>query len=203
MNNEAALAAGRWLRRRWRSLAVAGGLLLATVAAALVVPVRQAAAGGASAQPGIASALAAGAAAEDLTPLLDSVRWGTSLREVLAAAAAAEAGGQAAAASDGSIAERHTDSVRFVGYIASADDRAALLAFPDGEIARLEPGESLRDGRAVAEVSDRALTLGNEGDAAEVLALFPPVRVPSGPRDGQSPDLPAREGLASSSEEFR
>lgn len=203
MNNEAALAAGRWLRRRWRVLAVAGGLLLATVAAALVVPVRQAAAGGASAQSGIASALAAGATAEDLTPLLDGVRWGTSLREVLAAAAAAEAGAPAAAASDEAVAERHTDSVRFVGFIAAEDRRSALLAFPDGEIVRLKPGDSLRDGRALADVSDRALTLGNEGDAAEVLALFPPVRVPSGPRDDQSPDLPAHEGLASSSEEFR
>lgn len=203
MNNEAALAAaGFWLRRRWRVLAVAAGLLLATVATALVAPVRQIAAGGTSAQPGIASAFADGAA-EDLTPLLDSVRWGTSLREALAAAAAAEASAPAATAPDQVLAARPTDSVRFVGYIASEDQRAALLAFPDGEVVRLEPGQSLRDGRAVADVSDRALTLGAEGDTAEVLALFPPVRVPSGSHGGQSPDLPASEELASSNEESR
>ena len=201
MNDAAALAAASlWLRRRWPVLAVAAGLLLTTVATALVVPVRQAAAGGASAQAGIASAFAEGVA-EDLTPLLDSVRWGTSLREALAAAAAAQTGGPAAAAPDQVLAEGATDSVRFVGYIASEDHRAALLAFPDGEIVRLEPGENLRDGRAVADISAGALTLGNEGDAAEVLALFPPV--PSGPRDDQSPDLPASEELASSNEESR
>lgn len=174
-------AVGRWLRRRWRVLAVASGLLLATVAAAFMAPVRQRDAGGPSA-PSIESVLAE-AAAEDLTPLLDSVRWGSSLREALAAAA--RASGQAAATPDQAVAERaaDADSVRFVGYIAAEDRRSALLAFPDGEIVRLRPGESLRDGRAVAAVSDRALTLGAEGEAAEVLALFPPVPVP--PRGGQ------------------
>ena len=174
-------AVGRWLRRRWRVLAIASGLLLATVAAAFMAPVRQRDAGGLSA-PSIESVLAE-AAAEDLTPLLDGVRWGTSLREALAVAA--KASGQTAAASDQALAERaaDVDSVRFVGYIAAEDRRSALLAFPDGEIVRLRPGESLRDGRAVAAVSDRALTLGAEGEAAEVLALFPPARVP--PREGQ------------------
>lgn len=173
-------AAGRWLRRRWRVLAIASGLLLATVAAAFVVPIRQHDAGGLSAPASIESVLAEGGA-EDLTPLLDSVRWGTSLREALAAAAS----GQTAATPDQALAERtaDVDSVRFVGYIAAEDRRSALLAFPDGEIVRLRPGESLRDGRAVAAVSDRSLTLGAEGEAAEVLALFPPVPVP--PRDGQ------------------
>ena len=174
-------AVGRWLRRRWRVLAIASGLLLATVAAAFMAPVRQRDAGGPSA-PSIESVLAE-AAAEDLTPLLDGVRWGTSLREALAVAA--KASGQTAAASDQALAERaaDVDSVRFVGYIAAEDRRSALLAFPDGEIVRLRPGESLRDGRAVAAVSDRSLTLGAEGEAAEVLALFPPVPVP--PRGGQ------------------
>ena len=173
-------AAGRWLRRRWRVLAIASGLLLATVAAAFAVPVRQHGAGGPSAPASIESVLAEGGA-EDLTPLLDSVRWGTSLREALAAAAAAS--GQTPATPDQTVAERAADSVRFVGYIAAEDRRSALLAFPDGEIVRLRPGESLRDGRAVAAVSDRSLTLGAEGEAAEVLALFPPVPVP--PRGGQ------------------
>ena len=171
-------AAGRWLRRRWRVLAIASGLLLATVAAAFAVPIRQHGAGGPSAPASIESVLAEGGT-EDLTPLLDSVRWGSSLREALAAAA--RASGQAAATPDQAVAERtaDADSVRFVGYIAAEDRRSALLAFPDGEIVRLRPGESLRDGRAVAAVSDRALTLGAEGEAAEVLALFPPVRVPA------------------------
>ena len=175
-------AVGHWLRRRWRILAIASGLLLATVAAAFVVPVRQRDAGGPSAPASIESVLAEGGA-EDLTPLLDSVRWGSSLREALAAAA--RASGQAAATPDQALAERadDVDSVRFVGYIAADDRRSALLAFPDGEIVRLRPGESLRDGRAVAAVSDRSLTLDAEGEAAEVLALFPSARVP--PHDRQ------------------
>ena len=175
-------AAGRWLRRRWRVLAIASGLLLATVAAAFAVPICQHGAGGPSAPASIESVLAEGGT-EDLTPLLDSVRWGSSLREALAAAAAAS--GQAAATPDQAVAERtaDADSVRFVGYIAAEDRRSALLAFPDGEIVRLRPGESLRDGRAVVAVSDRSLTLGAEGEAAEVLALFPPV--PDPPRGGQ------------------
>lgn len=174
-------SAGRWLRRRWRVLAIASGLLLATVALAFVLPIRQRDAGGPSAPASIESVLAEGGA-EDLAPLLDSVRWGTSLREALAAAAAAS--GQTAATPDQAVAERAAaDSVRFVGYIAAEDRRSALLAFPDGEIVRLRPGESLRDGRAVAAVSDRSLTLDAEGEAAEVLALFPPVPVP--PRGGQ------------------
>ena len=183
MNDETALApapgravAGRWLRRRWRVLASASGLLLATVAAAFVVPVRQHDAGGPSPPASIEGGFAE-TAAEDLTPLLDSVRWGTSLREALAAAA--EANGQTAAALDQALGESAADSVRFVGYIAAEDRRFALLAFPDGEIVRLRLGESLRDGRAVAAVSDRSLTLENQDETAEVLALFPPVRVPS------------------------
>ena len=179
--SQAVAAAAPWLRRHWRLLAAAACLLVATAVAALAIPVRQPATAGASQQPRVEDALAAAAtAAEDLTPLLDSVRWGTSLREVLAAAsqnaALAAESTPPAAIEQGAAA---LNQVRFVGYIAAPQRRAALLALPDGQVVRVAPGESLRDGRAVASVSDRSLTLTTLGDGEQVLPLFPPVYVPA------------------------
>lgn len=179
LTSQAVAAAAPWLRRHGRLLAAAACLLVATVVAALAIPVRQPATAGASQQPWVEDALAAAATAdEDLTPLLDSVRWGTSLREVLAAQTAALAAESAlpAATEQGAAA---LNQVRFVGYIAAPQRRAALLALPDGEVVRVAPGESLRDGRAVASVSDRSLTLTALGDGEQVLPLFPPVYVPA------------------------
>lgn len=172
-------AVAPWLRRHGRMLAAIACLFVATVVAALAIPVRQHAAIGASQQPLMEDALAAAATAdEDLTPLLDSVRWGTSLREVLAAAQTAAL--VAESAPPDSIEQGAAlNEVRFVGYIAAPQRRAALLALPDGEVVRVAPGESLRDGRAVASVSDGSLTLTALGDGEQVLPLFPPVYVPA------------------------
>ena len=172
-------AVAPWLRRHGRMLAAAACLFVATVVAALAIPVRQHAAIGASQQPLMEDALAAAATAdEDLTPLLDSVRWGTSLREVLAAAQTAAL--VAESAPPDSIEQGAArNEVRFVGYIAAPQRRAALLALPDGEVVRVAPGENLRDGRAVASVSDGSLTLTALGDGEQVLPLFPPVYVPA------------------------
>lgn len=172
-------AVAPWLRRHGRMLAAAACLFVATVVAALAIPVRQHAAIGASQQPLMEDALAAAATAdEDLTPLLDSVRWGTSLREVLAAAQTAALAAESAPPT--SIEQGAArNEVRFVGYIAAPQRRAALLALPDGEVVRVAPGESLRDGRAVASVSDGSLTLTALGDGEQVLPLFPPVYVPA------------------------
>lgn len=171
-----------WLRRHRRLLAAAAGLLVATVAAALALPVGQRETVGAVQQPQAEDALAAAATAvEDLTPLLDSVRWGTSLREALAAAAQAAASQTASTAAPAAVdaSAAALSDVRFVGYIAAPTHRAALLALPDGQVVRVAPGESLRDGRAVASVSDRTLTLTTTDDGAQVLPLFPPIQVPS------------------------
>ena len=177
---QAIAAAAPWLRRHGRLLAAAVCLLVATVVAALAIPVRQPAMAGASQQPRVEDALAAAATAdEDLTPLLDSVRWGTSLREVMAAAQTAALAAESALPAATEQGAAALNQVRFVGYIAAPQRRAALLALPDGEVVRVAPGESLRDGRAVASVSDRSLTLTALGDGEQVLPLFPPVYVPA------------------------
>ena len=173
-------AVAPWLRRHGRMLAAIACLFVATVVAALAIPVRQHAAIGASQQPLMEDALAAAATAdEDLTPLLDSVRWGTSLREVLAAALTAALAAESAPPDSIEQGAAALNDVRFVGYIAAPQRRAALLALPDGEVVRVAPGESLRDGRAVASVSDGSLTLTALGDGEQVLPLFPPVYVPA------------------------
>ena len=184
-----------WARRRVRLLAAAAVLLLATVVAALVIPVRQNEAADFAAQLNIDSALAAAAtASEDLTPLLDSERWGTTLRAALAEAALANDAGVPAAGAAEAAARLGTAAVRFVGYIAAEDRRSALLALPDGEVVRLDLGERLGDGRELAAVSDRVLTLGGAGDDPEVLTLFPPVA--SSPPAGTGTSAGEREGLA-------
>ena len=63
----------------------------------------------------------------------------------------------------------------FVGLIAVQDERAVLLALPEGEIVRKLPGETLPDGRILVSVADNSLTLKGEGGPAEVLTLFPPL----------------------------
>ena len=165
-----------WAKRRGRLLAAAAVLLLATVVAALAIPVRQNEAADFAAQLNIDSALAAAAtASEDLTPLLDSERWGTTLRAALAQAALANDAGSPAAEAAEAAARRDAAAVRFVGYIAAEDRRSALLVLPDGEVVRLGLGERLGDGRELAAISDRVLTLNAADDGSEVLTLFPPV----------------------------
>ncbi len=184
-----------WAKRRVRMVAAAAVLLLVTVVAALAIPVRQNEAADFAAQLNIDSALAAAAtASEDLTPLLDSERWGTTLRAALAAAALANDAGSPAAEAAEAAARRDAAAVRFVGYIAAEDRRSALLALPDGEVVRLGLGERLGDGRELAEISDRVLTLSAADDGPEVLTLFPPVA--SSPPAGTGTSAEGREGLA-------
>ena len=59
------------------------------------------------------------------------------------------------------------------------DERAVLLALPQGEIVRMLPGDTLPDGRILVSVADNSLTLKGEGGPAEVLTLFP--RLPAAP----------------------
>ena len=70
----------------------------------------------------------------------------------------------------------------FVGLIAAQDERAVLLALPEGEIVRMLPGDTLPDGRILVSVADNSLTLAGEGGPAEVLTLFP--RLSSEPATG-------------------
>ena len=77
----------------------------------------------------------------------------------------------------------------FVGLIAAGDERAVLLALPDGEIVRMLPGDTLPDGRILVSVADNSLSLEAAGGATEVLTLFPPL-----PSEGAPVSLPAGPG---------
>ena len=98
----------------------------------------------------------------------------------------------------------------FVGLIAVQDERAVLLALPEGGIVRMLPGDTLPDGRTLVSVSDNSLTLEAEGGPAEVFTLFPPLPAapapppaPAGPEEGEegggdAAALPGATGVASS-----
>lgn len=163
MNRAAAALA---LLRHRRLATVAGGLLMVTVALALALPVRVGGSAGPE-SPATASALAGAATSEDLDAFLDSRRWGVSLREKQATNAAAAA----RSAEDEAGADK--SAVRFVGFIAAEDGQSGFLVLPNGDLLRLTLGTSLADGRVVAAISDRAVTLRSASGDEEVLALFP------------------------------
>ena len=164
----------------WR---LAGGALLAAgavVAAALALPVRLPE-GGASAGPGERLPEApAEAAPEDLSAFLEIRRWGPPPAEP-----EPDPVEQSAPALNPVLAE-----MGFVGLIAVQDERAVLLALPEGEIVRKLPGDTLPDGRILVSVDDNNLTLKAEGLPAEELTLFP--RFPAAP--APVPDAGTAEG---------
>ena len=153
----------------WR---LCGGALLAAgavVAAALAMPVPL--------PDGVAATDAAErlpeapfeVTSEDLSAFLEIRRWGPP-----PAAPEPEPVAEAAPALNPVLAE-----MGFVGLIAVQDERAVLLALPEGEIVRKLPGETLPDGRILVSVADNSLTLRGEGGPAEELTLFP--RLPAAP----------------------
>lgn len=155
---------------RWWS----GGLLawVAAVLVALQAPVRLPEGGASVDPPGALPAPAADAAPEDLDAFLAMRRWGVSLNEHREAAAApAEPPGQEEPAVNPILAE-----MGYVGLIVERDRSAVLLASPEGEVARLAPGDTLPDGRILVSVTGNSLTLKVEGRPEEVLTLFPRVR---------------------------
>ena len=149
----------------WRLLLgalLAGG---AVVAAALAMPVPSPA----SVAQGDAAATmpeaAVAAAPEELTAFLDIRRWGAP-----PPAPKPEPAGEVAPTLNPVLAE-----MGFVGLIAAGDERAVLLALPDGEIVRMLPGDTLPDGRILVSVADNSLSLEAAGGPTEVLTLFPPL----------------------------
>ena len=143
-----------------------GGALLAVgavVAAALAMPVRLPE-GAAGAEPAERLPEAPAAAApEDLAAFLEIRRWGPPPAEPEPAPAE-----EAEPVLNPVLAE-----MGFVGLIAAQDERAVLLALPEGEIVRMLPGDTLPDGRILVSVADNSLTLQGESGPAEVLTLFP------------------------------
>ena len=162
----------------WRLLA--GALLAAAsvVAAALAMPVRL--------PEGAASVdledrlpeAPEEAVSEDLTAFLEIRRWGPPPEPPEPEPGPVE---DAAPALNPVLAE-----MGFVGLIAVQDERAVLLALPEGEIVRKVPGDTLPDGRTLVSVADNSLTLQGEGAPAEVLTLFP--RLPAAPDSPPAPD---------------
>ena len=157
------------LRRHRRSLALAGILLAAVVALALVLPIGSGADRLADSTQNV-STRALAAADEDIDAFLDSERWGTSLRERRAARRREVAGG--AAPTDGVTFE----TAQFVGFIAAEDRQSAFLVLPDGSVVRLAQNAALEDGRVLAAIGDDTVTLRNASGDEEVLALFPLAR---------------------------
>lgn len=153
----------RALRYRWPLMPVLGCCVGAALTA-MLVPVA-APSGEAGQRGGLPEPVPAVAASEDLGAFRASRRWGMSLLDVQANAedrtAATESNPTAVQA-----------AIRFVGQTADAEDRTVLLVFPDGGTLRLVEGDTLPDGRALAAVGQKTVTLrGDEGE--ETLPLFP------------------------------
>lgn len=72
----------------------------------------------------------------------------------------------------------------YVGLISARGRHAVLLALPDGKVVRMVPGDTLPDGRILVSVTENSLTLKAEGQAAEVLTLFPRADGSGQSRDG-------------------
>ena len=106
---------------------------------------------------------------EDLTAFLDVKRWGISLREVNARIAEEEA--QLGRKSGLNPALK---ALGYVGLVVEADSNTVLLTTTEGTVARLEPGDTLPDGRVLADVQGNSITLrAANGGEVEVLELFP------------------------------
>ena len=142
----------------------AGG---AVVAAALAMPVPPLATGAHADAAATMPEGATEAAPEDLTAFLDIRRWGAP-----PPAPKPESVEAPVSALNPILAE-----MGFVGLIAVQDERAVLLALPEGEIVRMLPGDTLPDGRILMSVADNSLTLRGENAPPEVLTLFPPLPV--------------------------
>ena len=107
---------------------------------------------------------------EDLTAFLDVKRWGISLREVNARIAQEEA----QRLGSGSDLNPALKALGYVGLVVEADANTVLLTTTEGTVARLGPGDTLPDGRALAEVEGNSITLrAANGGEVEVLELFP------------------------------
>ena len=145
-----------------------GGVLLAccaTMLVALAMPVRLPE-GGARTDP--SNSLPedrVDVGPEDLDAFMASRRWGVSLNERAAPVK------QDVPAINPALAE-----MGYVGLIAAKDQRAVLLALPEGEIVRMVPGDTLPDGRLLVSVTDNSLTLKGDGLSEDVLTLFPRIR---------------------------
>ena len=155
------------------------GMLLAgaaVAAAAFAMPVHPPETGAGSDPAAAVPKGVAEAAPEDLAAFLEIRRWGAPPPAPEPESAPAE---EPHPALNPVLAE-----MGFVGLIAVQEERAVLLALPEGDIVRMLPGDTLPDGRILVSVADNSLTLKEEGGGVEVLTLFPPVPGEAAPLAG-------------------
>ena len=120
---------------------------------------------------------------EDLSAFLEIRRWGSPPPEPTKPEP--EAAEESVPVLNPVLAE-----MGFVGLIATEDERAVLLALPEGQIVRMLPGDTLPDGRILVSVADNSLTLKGDGVVAEELTLFP--RLIPLPESGADQGVPRR-----------
>ena len=131
-----------------------GAAILATIVAAFVIPPGVSGGDAATDGPGGFTGNLPAAVPEDLSGFVSSDRWGVSLEDVLQEVAAEN------------LARRGLNPVLrqmgFLGLMEAGDATAVLLADPEldgGNIIQLAPGDTLPDGRVLAEVTDNSITL--------------------------------------------
>lgn len=107
---------------------------------------------------------------EDLTAFLDVKRWGVSLREFNDRIAEDEA----ERLGRRSGLNPALKALGYVGLVVEADADTVLLTTTEGTVARLAPGDTLPDGRVLADVEGNSITLRAAGGGeVEMLELFP------------------------------
>lgn len=107
---------------------------------------------------------------EDLAAFLDVNRWGVSLREINDRIAEEEGRGFGRR----SGLNPALKALGYVGLVVEADANTVLLTTTEGAVARLEPGDTLPDGRILADVEGNSITLRSaDGGEVDVLELFP------------------------------
>ena len=154
------------LRRHRRAITTGLGLCVATLVAALAIPVGLPDAATQDAGGRLGGDSVAVAPAEDLSAFASTDRWGGLTYEELEA--------QRRAAEDGANADAaRRDRMGFVGTSATPDDRVVLLTLPGGEVRRVPAGGTLPDGRTVSDATDTTATLSDTGIGDEELELFP------------------------------
>ena len=176
-----------WILSGWRRWLVFASAGCATVAAAILMPVRPPDMRVSTVRPavdGLSADLAALTGREDFGALLASRRWGDYRPRPGNPDTPAALEQHPAPGINPELLK-----MNFVGLITVQDQHIVLLKLPEAGIVRYVAGDTLPDGRLLVSVTDNSLRLKAEGVPEEELLLFPrgtnEVRRPGGtaPRD--------------------
>lgn len=160
--------------RRPRLTLAVGGCVAAALLAALL-PVREHSNAALEARRGGLPPSAA-VRAVDLSPFLDNERWGMSIAAAGRQQQARQAQLETAAAMPEPTPREELQAIGFVGVAVNVDERAVLLALPNGEVVRRLAGDALADGRELVSIAEDALVLRRASGEQATLTLFPPAR---------------------------